>query len=145
MSEKRHGRGDARLPRGAARPESKLRSELQRLDGAPFPKYKQLTGQFTIGDFTMAVDRVPPDPFAGPAKVRLFASRALAGLDADLVDRREGRVAVEDWLARRATKTIAQLSGRGEPGRPGARPVRLQEIGAAVLERSACRITPERI
>ena len=132
-------------PRDAARPESQLRALLQRLDGAPFPKYKQLTGRFTVGDFTLAVDRVPPDPFAGPTKVRLIASRALSGLDAELVETREGRVAVEDWLARRATKTIVQLSGHGEPRRPGARPVRVQEIGAAVLERSACRITPQAI
>jgi len=145
MNGRQHGRGPGQSARDAARPESQLRALLQRLDGAPFPKYKQLTGRFTVGDFTLAVDRVPPDPFAGPTKVRLIASRALSGLDAELVETREGRVAVEDWLARRATKTIVQLSGHGEPRRPGARPVRVQEIGAAVLERSACRITPQAI
>lgn len=145
MNERHHGRGGGRPDTGAARSEAQLRALLQQLDGAPFPKYKQLTGRYTVGEFTVNVDRVPPDPFAGPARVRLIAARGVAGLDAELVGTREGRIAVEDWLARRAAKTLTQLSGSGEAVRPGAPPLRLQEIGAAVLERSACRITPQAI
>jgi len=145
MSERHHGREGSRSHTEAARSEAQLRALLQRLDGAPFPKYKQLIGQYTIGDFTVAVDRIPPDPFAGPVRVRLIASRGLAGMDAELVETREGRVAVEDWLARRALTTISRLSGQSERGRPGTRSVRLQEVGAAVLERSACRISPQAI
>jgi len=127
------------------RPEATLSALLHRLDGAPYPKYKQLIGAYAIGDFTVVVDRIPPDPFAGPAKVRLIASREDTGLEAELVEARAGRIAVEDWLGRRAAETLSQLLGPGEQVRSGARPVRLQEIGAAVLERSACRITEQSI
>ena len=140
-----HGPGGGRPDTSATRPEAQLRTLLQRLDGAPFPQYKQLTGRYTVGEFAVSIDRVPPDPFAGPARVRLIAARRLADLDAGLVEQRDGRIAVEDWLARRAARTLTRLSGSGDPARPGAPPLRLQEIGAAVLERSACRITPQAI
>ena len=123
------------------RSETSLSELLHRLDGGPYPRYKQLIGAYAIGDFTVIVDRIPPDPFAGPAKVRLVASLEFTGLDLELVETRAGRVAVEDWLGRRAQETIVQLLVPGERVRSGGRPVRLQEIGAAVLERSACRIT----
>ena len=132
MNERHHGRGSGRPDTGAARPEAQLRALLQQLDGAPFPKYKQLTGRYTVGEFTVNVDRVPPDPFAGPARVRLIAARGLAGMDAEMVGTRDGQIAVEDWLARRAAKTLTQLSGSGDAVRPGAPSLRLQEIGAAV-------------
>ena len=145
MSGRRNDRGGDRPGPGTARPETWLGALFHRLDGAPYPKYKQLIGTYSIGDFTVVVDRIPPDPFAGPAKLRLVASREVAGLDARLVETHAGRIAVEDWVGRRATETMARLLGSGERALSGARPVRLQEIGASVVERSACRITGQSI
>jgi len=145
MKGRHSGRDDVRSSPVETRTETQLSDLLHRLDGAPYPRYKQLIGAYAIGEFTVVVDRIPPDPFAGPAKLRLIAALELTGLDRGLIGTRAGRIAVEDWLGRRGTETIVQLLGQGEQVGSGARPVRLQEIGAAVLERSACRITEDSI
>jgi predicted ABC-class ATPase len=116
--------------------ERELRGLLRRLDGAPYSKYKQLLGGWALGEFRLTIDRVPPDPFAGPARVRLSASRELSGLTADLAAGRLRRVGAEDCLAREAGENLGhRLEG---PGSGGIRP---QRCGPAVVERSACRIT----
>ena len=91
---------------GGAGSERDLRSLLQRLDGAPYSQYKELRGSWTLGEFTLTVDRVPPDPFAGAARIRLRASRELSGLPADLADGRLRRIGAEDCLAREAVELL---------------------------------------
>ncbi len=118
------------------RSEQELRGLLGRLDGAPYSKYKQLLGMWSLGDFTLKLDRVPPDPYAGPVRIRLCASREISGLPADLAAGRLRRIGTEDCLAREAGELLeSRLKG------PGSHDVHPERCGPAMIERSACRVS----
>jgi len=114
---------------------------LRRIDGAPYGHYRDLLGRYDLGTFALLVDRVPPDPYAGAARMRLSMSRAACGLADDLVANRARRLGAEDFLGREAGETLARWIGRGGRSGPGSGAVRVDSGGPAVLERSACRIT----
>jgi len=120
---------------------STLRRLLRSLDGASFARYRQIAGRHAVGEFSVHVDHVPAGSFDGPAHVRVLLGRLSAGLAPDIGTGVAARIGVEDWLARRAVEVSERLGG----ARPGQPRIRIQEIGAAVVERSACRITPETI
>jgi len=114
---------------------------LRSLDGAPFVRYREILGSHEAGEFTIRVDEVPADPFAEPARIRLVGGRATAGLLPEVAGDRDARVGVEDWFARRAVAACSQLGG----ARPGQPRVCVQEIGSAIVERSACRVLTDTI
>jgi predicted ABC-class ATPase len=87
------------------------------------------------------VDRVPPDPYAGPARVRLVCDRAKAHLPPHLVSSRVRRIGVEDYLARSAMEALASQLRRGGNAPPGSGRISLEAPGPAMLERGTCRIT----
>jgi predicted ABC-class ATPase len=97
-----------------------------------------------VADFVITVDRVAPDPFAGPSRVRLAIALSSTALNEELVASGDRRSAVEDWVARRAARALEE--GIADPASRGdLRAVRLQELGAAIVGRSACRITQQAI
>jgi len=114
---------------------------LRSLEGAPFVRYREILGSHAAGEFTIRVDQVPADPFAESARICLIGGRAAAGLLPEAVRDRHARVGVEDWFARRAVAACAQLGS----ARPGQTHVRVQEIGSAIVERSACRLGSDTI
>lgn len=117
-----------------------LRALLQRLDGAPYPSYRRLVGRHDLGEFSVIVDGVPADPFAGAARVRVQVERAKAALPRHLVDSRERHVAVEDYLARVAAEALEEQSSASSNAPPGSGRVFIEPCGAAIIERSSCRI-----
>ncbi len=114
---------------------------LRALDGTSISRYREIAGAHALSEFTIHVDRVPAGPFDGPAHVRVGLERAAAGLGPEIAVGTVARVGVEDWLARRAVLASTRLGG----ARPRQPRLRLQEIGSAIVERSACRITPAAI
>ena len=113
-----------------------LEALLRRLDGRPYPAYRDIRGVWQLPDMGLCIDAVQGDPFAAPSRVRV---RVQTGLSADLVGDRTARVAAEDWLLRRF---VANLSGevRGS-GRSGA--LTVHHPGPEVIERSAVRLLRE--
>ena len=83
---------------GPLRDSAELATLLQRIDGASWGRYKQLIGRYRVGEFEFAIDRVPPDPFAGSARIRLSVPRAVCRLPDELVSSRSRRLGVEDDL-----------------------------------------------
>lgn len=139
----RDRRGNRSAPRSAdgARDADALRGVLRRIDGAPYGRYRELLGRFRLGEFELVVDRVPPDPYAGPARLRIVASRAACGIPDDLVSCRARRLGVEDFLGSEADEVIGRQIGHSRRIPPGSGSVRLDSGGPAVMERSACRLT----
>lgn len=116
-----------------------LRAQLAQIDGADWIAYRALGGEWNLDELRLLVDRVPSGPFAGSTWLRVALPRESCGVVAAGIDGRVRRVAVEDWLARRAVAACTEAT-LGRSGRPGGHVLRLQTLGAAVVERSAVRV-----
>lgn len=97
-------------------PRQQLRRTLARIDGRPYPAYRDLTGAYDYGHFVLHVDHVQPDPFAAPSRLRIVIPADEAGLDAADWRSRERRIALEDWLLRRLAAALERAAG-GPPTR----------------------------
>ena len=143
-SRQQPGGGHGRSSDGPARLHSAddLRDLLARIDRRPYPAYKDLRGGYRLGPVLLYVDHVQGDPFAAPSRLRVRVPRPPA-LDPALDGAHRGRrVALADFLARRAAPIVARLAGeRHGSGHSGE--VRIDAPGAEVLERSACLVADE--
>src|SRR5919199_6291555 len=112
---RRGGPGPDRL-----RSDDDLRDLLARIDRRPSPAYKDLRGDYRLGPVLLFVDHVQGDPFAAPSRLRVRIPRPPA-LDPALDGAHPGRrVALADFLARRAAPIVARLAGeRHGSGHPG--------------------------
>jgi predicted ABC-class ATPase len=111
------------------------------VDGLSYAAYRRILGRHAVGEFEVVVDRVPPDPYAGQARVRLVCDRAKAHLPPELVSSRSRRIGTEDYLARGAADALESQVRRGGNAPPGTGRISLEPIGPAMLERGSCRIT----
>ncbi|MDW7982350.1 MAG: ABC-ATPase domain-containing protein [Thermomicrobium sp.] len=121
---------------------SVLRSTLRRIDRRGYKAYEEIRGLYRAGEIMLAVDHVQGDPYAPPSRVRVIVERQRLTLPA--VTSRTRRVALEDFLARRARQMIERSKRpRGGTGRSGL--LSIDAGGQEVLERTACRVTPDRV
>ncbi len=119
-----------------------LRSTLRRIDRRGYKAYEEIRGLYRAGDVTLAIDHVQGDPFAPPSRVRVIVERARFSLPD--CSSRVRRVALEDFLARRARAVIDRI-GRRRVGTGRSGLIAIDAGGQEVLERTACRITDERV
>jgi predicted ABC-class ATPase len=103
------------------------------MDGRGYRAYKDLAGAHELGALTLFVDHVQGDPFAAPSKLRLRAPMAEAALPPHLFSTRVRRLALADFLAREARRSL-RSSPEGS-GRSGT--IHVDAGGQEVLERSA--------
>ena len=111
-----------------------LRRMLARIDQRGYPAYRDIQGEYATGDLTLHVDRVQPDPFAPPSRLRTRVAMTTARVPAELCATRARRIALADWMARRAAR--AASAGRIDA-------LRIDAGGQEVLERSAVAIAPD--
>ncbi|GAA1113019.1 ABC-ATPase domain-containing protein [Nesterenkonia jeotgali] len=115
---------------------------LTSIDGRGYASYKQLSGRYTLGRFTLSVDKVQVDPYAPPSLMQISLRRKDAELPADLLDDRLGRIAVSDFL----TRAFADALSEGSSERSGAAAgISIGRPGQQVLERTSVVITEELI
>ncbi|MEL6349545.1 MAG: ABC-ATPase domain-containing protein [Myxococcota bacterium] len=112
---------------------SRLRALLQRIDGRPYPAYRDIKGVWNLGAVEIRIDHVQGDPFAAPSRVRVRIQTSIAEeICSDPVQ----RLAAEDWLLRRFG---ADLTGtRRGSGKSGLLDV--YRPGPEIVERSAVRL-----
>ncbi|KGF01598.1 ABC-ATPase domain-containing protein [Actinomyces sp. S4-C9] len=128
-----HGgfRGDRGVYRGKREFERKSGSDqdlidrFHEIDGRNYGQYKSVVGDYDYGDFTLHIDRVQSDPYAPPSQLRATASPVKMGIPEDLLDTREKRVAVADFLAREFAKNSSKTPE-----------IRIARCGQEILERS---------
>lgn len=119
------------------RDQAALRALLRRIDGRPYPAYRDLHGAWSLGDLELHVDHVQGDPFAAPSSVRVCVPTGIT----DLVSPDDHRAA-EDWLLRRVVHALEARPGRGEgSGRSGE--LSMLRPGPEVVWRSAVRLPPD--
>ncbi len=119
-----------------------LASLLNSLDGRGYKAYRELEerGPFSFPGFVLFFDHVQGDPFAPPSHLRVRLSQELAGFPAELFSSPIRRLALEDFLSRRFSAALENLSRRRGTGRSGF--FRTIELSPAVLERTSCRVNP---
>ncbi len=113
---------------------------LERIDGAPYRAYRELLGEHPIEQFVLIVDRVPPDPFAGGARIRIRIDRAAAGVPEELIATADRRMALEDDIARRAGESLEEFGLAGPRRGGGTGGISIDPPGPAVIRRSSCRV-----
>ena len=119
-----------------------LRRMLFRIDGKSFRAYKDLEGAHEFGWFTLYMDHVQGDPFAAPSLLRARVPMKRAGIPRDLFRNRIRRIALEDFAARQVDRAIVRESRRIQgSGKSGL--ISIDAGGQEVLERTACKVTPE--
>lgn len=116
-----------------------LATTLRRIDGRGYKAYKDLQGRYVFEGGELFVDYVQGDPFASPSKMRVRLGAETATLPPELFASRVRRVALEDFLARRARSALRRCGG----GNRGIGKSGLMQVDAGrqeVLERAAVRV-----
>jgi predicted ABC-class ATPase len=110
-----------------------LKSELRRLDGRPYPAYKDIRGDWDLGALRLRIDHVQGDPFAAPSRLRAWIQ---VGLGRSICGDPIQRMAAEDWLLRRFGSELSGVRrGSGRSGMLG-----IYHPGPEIVERSALRL-----
>ncbi|GAB6876345.1 ABC-ATPase domain-containing protein [Thermaerobacter litoralis] len=127
----------------ATRTRDDLRQILARIDGRPYPAYKDIAGTYDFGAFTLAIDHVQGDPFAAPSRLRIIIPPSRMPLPDWAATTPLRRTATADWLLRRfhrATGTAAARRGSGKSGL-----ITVDRPGQEILPRTACVVLPQRV
>ena len=120
----------------------RLRATLDRIDRKGYGAYKDLSGSYDLGPFTLFVDRVQRDPFAPPSLVRVRTGEN--AFDSRLFENPVRRVAFEDFLTRRVEAAIREVV-RGNRGSGGSGRVEVQRPSQLVLPRTSMVIEPDHV
>ena len=111
-----------------------LRELLRSIDGRGYGAWKRLAGVWTLGGglrpVELEVERVQPDPFAPPTRLRVCCPAGRLGLPDELLATPTRRRALGDHLLREAG---ARLSP----------PLAIDVGGQQVVERTAARLEPD--
>lgn len=113
-----------------------LESKLNNLDGQKYGAYKQLKGIYQFKDFRLAIDHVQVDPFAPPSKMRLIMNRETAGIPADLLDSKNKRIAVSDFLTRAFGESIRKQIKTSDMNNKNIK-IMIDRPGQEILERTS--------
>ena len=97
------------------RTERDLRSHLERMDGKGYRAYKDLQGEYDMGEYTLSIDHVQGDPFAAPSRIRVFIDVEAAGFPEDTYNTLSREVALRDLLTRHFSEK-ARGAGGGNRG-----------------------------
>ena len=122
---------------------SDLAGACHRLDGRGYPAYRDLEGEWSVGNgITVFVDRVARDPFAPPSPLRVRLDGTAAGFPHGLFSNRVRRMALADFLARQFQGAIPRSRSSAGSGHSGR--IRIDAGGQETLERTAIRIAGDR-
>lgn len=114
---------------------------LRRIDGRGYKAWQDIRGHFEMDRCSLFVDHVQGDPFAAPSKMRLRVPQRRARIPAALYDGSVRRIALADYLARRAAEACRAQSERRGSGKSGA--IFIDAGGQEVLQRTAVVVDPE--
>ncbi len=120
-------------------PWERLRDKILTLEGKPFQAYQGLEGTYRFDRFVLYLDHVTVEPPGAPSPVRVRVDQAEARFPPLLWASPAGKVALEDFTARRWLDAARRVA-RGRGGRPA---FTIDIGGQQILERTACRIGEE--
>jgi len=118
--------------------DKKLLKIFDRIDGRGYKNYNEIRGSYKFNFFTLHIDHVQRDPFAGPSLLRVFMDEMT--FPRKLVNNPMKRIAVADYIGREFHKAIIKhASGRTGSGKSGL--IQIDSGGQEILERNSVIIT----
>ncbi len=121
-----------------------LRTLLHKLDGKGYKAYKELAGRYHHPEFTLSVDYVQADPFAGPSRIRVTVPGNRATFDKELYDTPWKKRAVVDFLSRQVASAIREVyDGVGGTGKSGL--LAIGHCGQEIMDRNYVVIDDEKV
>jgi predicted ABC-class ATPase len=118
-----------------------LTTFLQRLEGKPYPAYKDLRGRYDFGEFTLSLDHIQGDPFASPSRLSIHIDHANSGLPADLFSNPSRRTGTETYLALAFSAACGKARDHLGSGKSGL--LAIDTPGQEMLARSCVEIGEE--
>lgn len=97
----------------------RLADALGRIDGRGYRSYKQVTGEYDAGFFTLRIEHAQGDPFAEPSRLRVLVHAASARLPSWCTDGDARRTATADFLNRTLFDALRSASARRGSGNSG--------------------------
>ena len=86
---------------------------LKRIDGKNYKAYNDIKGKYDFEFFTLHIEHVQRDPFAGPSKLRVEVDdRAL--FPPEIIDTHDQRIVVSDFIARVFSSAIKKHGRSGK-------------------------------
>lgn len=119
-----------------------LASDLHRIDGRPYPAYKDIRGRYEFAHFVLSVDHVQGDPFAAPSRLSVHIRHEDSGLPADLFANKARRTGTETYLALAFSAACRKAAAHLGSGKSGL--LNIDTPGQAVLHRTCCQITEDK-
>ena len=121
----------------------KLGNILKRIDGRSYKAYNDIKGIYNFEFFTLFIDHVQRDPFAGPSLLRVEVDERSLFPNEILLNHHQ-RIAVPDYIARTFDCSIKKhATKRNGSGKSGV--VQIDKGGQEVLERSCVNIRPGKL
>ena len=112
-----------------------LARDLHRIDGQPYPRYKELRGRrYSLAGCALRFEHVQGDPFAAPSRLRVDLPAAALGLPDWARSGRDARRATADFLQRALRPALSRSSGSAGSGKSGL--LEISPAGQEVLERT---------
>ena len=112
-----------------------LARDLHRIDGRPYPRYKELRGRrYSLDGCALRFEHVQGDPFAAPSRLRVDLPAAALGLPDWARSGRDARRATADFLQRALRPALSRSSGSAGSGKSGL--LEISPAGQEVLERT---------
>ncbi|OLU45895.1 ABC-ATPase domain-containing protein [Faecalibaculum rodentium] len=114
-----------------------LKEILRRIEGRPYPAYKDTRGTYAFGPFLLSIDHVQGDPFAAPSDVSVLVKDS--GFPAEILRTRQTRIAAEDRILRFFGQALHRQSRPGKgSGKSGK--LSVTRPGQEILERTSCHL-----
>ena len=118
-----------------------LKTLLHSVDHKSYPAYKSLAGAWKFDRYVLVIDHVQGDPFAAPSSLHVEIAHREAGFPEAYYGKECARIALQDYLVRQMSRQFEQYNFKAKgSGKSGL--LSISRCGQAVLERSACQITP---
>lgn len=129
------------------RPWSEMAALLERMDGKGYPAYREVTGGWSLPiapgvQAELWIDRVQPDPFAPPSRLRLRLTAGAVGLPEWAVRSPLRRMAAADFFGRAFDRALRR-AGRVAGGTGNSGVLEIDVGGAEILDRTAARVTAD--
>ena len=120
-----------------------LKNTLISINRRSYPAYKDRKGSYQCGDYILNIEHVHGDPCAAPSRISIVGPGGKACFPAALYDLPHKRIALQDHLIRLFHQEIEKYNFKAKgSGKSGL--IAVSRPGQEVLERSACRISPEK-
>ena len=113
---------------------------IRRIDGRPYPAYKDLRGRYDFGKFTLSIERVQGDPFAAPSRLSITIDHRQSELPATLFSNRPRQIGSENFLAREFSKACDRARAKLGSGKSGL--IAIDTPSQEILARTCVQIGP---